>query len=75
MRDWQSLTSCLINIPEEIPDEYLKEQEPELIDLKGIDIPDVWWTESIKEIEVAEKILEKCNISEGDYIPFRWKRN
>ena len=55
--------------PEEIPDEYLKEQDPELIDLKGMDIPDVWWTESIKDIEnpeirqkkigAAEKILEK----------------
>jgi hypothetical protein len=55
--------------PEEIPDECLKEHDPELIDFKEIDITDVWWTESIKkienpqirqkEIEAAEKILEK----------------
>lgn len=54
---------------EEIPDDYLEEQSPELIDLKEIDNPDLWWTESInkiknpqikqKEIESAEKILEK----------------
>ena len=55
--------------PEEISDEYLKEQDPELIDHIEMDIPDVWWTESIKEIEnpeirekeieAAKKILEK----------------
>jgi hypothetical protein len=55
--------------PEEISDEYLKEQDPELIDHIEMDIPDVWWTQSIKEIEnpeirekeieAAKKILEK----------------
>jgi hypothetical protein len=55
--------------PEEISDEYLKEQDPELIDHIEMDIPDVWWAESIKEIEnpeirekeieTAKKILEK----------------
>ena len=55
--------------PEEIRDEYLKEHDPEIIDLKEMDIPDVWWAESIKdienpqirhkEIEAAEKIFEE----------------
>ena len=55
--------------PEVIPDEYLKEQDPQLIDSLEMDIPDVWWAESIKDIEnpqirqkeikAAEKILEK----------------
>ena len=47
--------------PEEIPDEYLKEQDPELKDLKEMDIPDVLWAKSIKEIEkpgISQKEIE-----------------
>ena len=51
--------------PKEISDEYLKEQDPELIDYIEMDIPDVWWTESIKEIEnpeIRQKEIEAAKI-------------
>ena len=53
--------------PEEIPDEYLKEQDPEIIDLKEMDIPDVWWTESIKDIENPE--IRQREIWKRDFRP------
>jgi hypothetical protein len=55
--------------PEEIPDEFVKEKDPESIDLIEMNTPDLWWAEPIKGIEnpeikqkeneAAKKIIEK----------------
>ena len=44
--------------PEEIADEYLKEQDLELIDYKEMYIPDVSWAKEIEQIE-DPKLREK----------------
>ena len=37
--------------PEEIPDEYLRNQDRQLSVFKEMDILDEWWTEPIKDTE------------------------